>query len=244
MLEDEMMGQGFGALVLPAEMAQPMPAKADVLSVAAAPQSPVVYFELTGIRSQIFRLSTENVGSPDAVPEYVADGYDPAISDDGRWFAYLRQGRDATTIFFSKDGAPAAALPSSSKLDGVLEMSVTPDGNLIVATGGAADPHLSILDTASGEVRPLADIHGAVRYPAISADGQWLAFSRRESGSWHLFVRDLAHGTERQLTSAACNATSPAWEDAQTLLYVSDCGRGLALSAPARGLVQRVVVQP
>jgi Tol biopolymer transport system component len=77
-----------------------------------------------------------------------------------------------------------------------------------------------------------------VRYPAISPNGKMLAFSRRESGAWHLFVRELGSGREQQLTSAACNAISPSWEDARTLLYVSDCGRGLALGAPARVAVQ------
>ena len=239
LLLDEMMMEEYGAVVLPGEAAQPMRAKGDVLSVAAGPQSPVVYFEVTGQRSYIFRLPTGKVGNPDTLPEYVAEGYDPAISADGRWLAYLRREHGETTILFSKDGAPAAPLPSSSKLRGVLEVSVMSDGNLIAATGGAADPHLAFLNTASGEIRALADIAGAVRYPAISGDGQRLAFSRRESGSWHLFVRDLAQGTEQQLTSAPCNATSPAWEDPQTLLYISDCGRGLALGAPARVVVRR-----
>ena len=78
------------------------------------------------------------------------------------------------------------------------------------------------------------DVSGPVRYPAISPDGKRLAFSRRESGSWHLFVRELAGGREQQLTTAACNATSPSWEDANTLLYITDCGRGYGLGAPAR----------
>ena|SRR5579864_7310482 len=137
-----------------------------------------------------------------------------------------------------KDGA-AAPVRGSQTLAGVLEMSVTAQGNLIVATGSATDPYLVSLDTASGDARALHEVRGAVRYPAISPDGKWLAFSRRDSGAWHLFVRDLGHGTEQQLTSAPCNATSPAWEDDHTLLYISDCGRGWALGAPARVVVQR-----
>jgi len=119
-------------------------------------------------------------------------------------------------------------------MDGILEMSVTTEGRLIVAAGAAADSRLVWLEPATGVARAWPEVRGVVRYPAISANGKMLAFSRRESSAWHLFVRDLDRGTEQQLTSAPCNATSPAREDGQTLLYVSDCGRGLALGAPAR----------
>ena len=239
LLVDEMMPRGYGALVLPGEITQRMPTPGDVLSVAMGPQSPFVYFELTGQRSQIFRLPRAELGHADALPEFVAEGYDPAISADGHWLAHLRAEHGQTVILLSHDGAPATPVAVLQNLGGVLEMSVTAEGNLILAAGGAADPHLSFVDVASGEVRPLTEVRGAVRYPALSADGKWLAFSRRESGSWHLFVRDLAHGAEQQLTSAECNATSPSWENAQTLLYISDCGRGLALSAPVRVMLQR-----
>jgi Glycosyltransferase family 87/WD40-like Beta Propeller Repeat len=205
-----------------------------VLSIAAGPQSPYVYFELTGRRSQIFRLPVPQIGRPDSVPQYFAEGHDPAMSVDGHWLVYLREENSQTIILLSENGAPALPVHGFEKLSGVLEMTVTAEGNLIVASGGAADPHLFRVDTATGEVGVLSEIDGAVRYPAISPDGKHLAFSRRESGSWHLYVRDLASGAERQLTSAACNATSPSWEDSESLLYVSDCGRTLGLSAPVR----------
>lgn len=238
---DEMVADSYAAVtVLPgASEGQRLSVAGDVLSVAASSRSPFVYFELTGQHSRIFRLPSEQLGRPGAAPEYVAEGHDPAISADGHWLAYLREERGQTAIVLSKDGAAATLVPGQQNLAGLLEMSVTAEGDLIVATGGAADPHLVVIETASGQVRALAYVGGAVRYPAISPDGKWLAFSRRESGAWHLFVRNLSRGTERQLTSAACNATSPSWEDSETVLYASDCGRGLALSAPARVAVPR-----
>jgi len=197
-------------------------------------KSAFVYFELTNARSQIFRLPVAQWGHPDAVPEYVAEGYDPAISADGRYLAYLRDEGGKTTIWLMQDGAPAAPVAGSQNLDGVLEMSLTQHGRLIVATGGAADPYLVRIDPLPAEIHPFSEIRGAVRYPAVSPDGKFLAFSRRESGAWHLFLRNLESGREQKLTSAACNATSPSWEDSQDLLYVSDCGRGLGFGAPVR----------
>lgn len=234
MVFDEMADRAYAMVVGSEGRRDPTPGPGDVLSIAAGPQSRYVYFELTGRSSEIFRLPVPQIGRPDAVPEYFAEGHDPAMSVDGRWLVYLREENGQTIILLSENGAPAAPVHGFEKLSGVLEMTVTTEGNLIVASGGAADPHLFRLDPASGEVRGLSEINGAVRYPAISPDGKHLAFSRRESGSWHLYVHDLVGSAEQQLTSAACNATSPSWEDSQRVLYVSDCGRTLGLSAPVR----------
>jgi Tol biopolymer transport system component len=66
------------------------------------------------------------------------------------------------------------------------------------------------------------------RYPAVSPDGRWLAYSHLEGSSWHLWLRDLNEGQTRRLSDADCNNIQPAWEaDSKTVVYASDCGRGL-----------------
>jgi Glycosyltransferase family 87/WD40-like Beta Propeller Repeat len=235
----EMFGDGYKAVNRADGQVMQMPSSGDVLSLAGSEQSPFIYFELVNRRSQILRLASAKASSSGTVAEYFSEGQQPAISNDGRWVAFLRVDHGRTTVWMSRDGAPPQAVPGGRQTDGgqhmddVLEMTVTAEGSIIAAVGDAANPHLSLL-RISGEKQALADIAGAVRYPAISPDSSLLAFSRREAGSWHLYVRDLATGHERQLTSAACNATSPAWQDPHTLLYATDCGRGFGLSALAQ----------
>jgi hypothetical protein len=243
LLLDEMVADSYSAIFLPAAATQQAHAfrarvPGDVLSIAASPQSPFVYLEVANQNSRIFRVPLADLSNPAAAPEFVADGHDPAISPDGHWLVFLRDENGKTVIWMSGDARSnqvpvPALLPGTSNLGEIMEMSVANNGDLIAAVGTAADPHF-ILRKQSGEIRALAELRGAVRYPAISNDGEWLAFSRRESGTWHLFARELKSGREQRLTSASCNATAPAWEDPQTLLYISDCGRGLALGAPAR----------
>ncbi|HEX3818870.1 MAG TPA: glycosyltransferase 87 family protein [Candidatus Sulfotelmatobacter sp.] len=233
LLVNEMMPRGFTLAGLQSDFDQQLPLRGDVLAVAAAPHSPFVYVEVASIDSRIFRLPSAQIGQTAVVPEEVAQGHDPAISPDGRWLAFLTDKANKTEIHLLKDGQ-GFPISYSERMSDILEMSLSSDGTLIFASGGAANPHLSRFDSSSGTVRRLIEISGAVRHPASSSDGKNLAFSRRESGAWHLFVRDLQSGAERQLTSAACNATSPSWEDSHTLLYVSDCGRGLGLGAPVR----------
>jgi hypothetical protein len=227
----DMVEGGYQAVTLSSLHAVPMPTSGDILSVAGSKKSPFVYFELTGQRSQILRLASDEVGRPNGIPKYFADGQQPAISYDGRWLALLREDQGGTEVWLSHDGAPPEHVHGWQNIHDVLEMSVTTGGDVIAAVGGAANPHLAWLRNSSGEAHSLNEVAGAVRYPAISPDSTLLAFTRRESGSWHLFVRQLATGSEQQLTRSACNATSPAWQDAHTLLYATDCSHGLSAVA-------------
>ena len=116
----------------------------------------------------------------------------------------------------------------------VLEATVTSDGDVIAAAGRTSDPHLLLVRHRTGEVVELTEFPHPARYPSVSPDGERLAFSRREHGFWHLVIREFTTGREQQLTHASCNAVSPSWEDSSTLLYATDCGRGVGLSAIAR----------
>jgi Tol biopolymer transport system component len=113
-------------------------------------------------------------------------------------------------------------------------VTVNDDGNVIVSAGNPSDPRLLLVNRLTLEVIPLPAFSHPVRYPSISPDGKRLAFSHRDRGSWHLLVRALATDDEQQLTHASCNAISPSWANDHTLLYATDCGRGVGLSAIAR----------
>jgi Glycosyltransferase family 87/WD40-like Beta Propeller Repeat len=229
----EMVDKGYRAVMISDGRTIPMPASGDVLSMAATVQAPFVYFEQVDHVSHILRLASDQIGRPDAVSAYVTEGQQPAISYDGRWLAFLRDDHGRTSILLSRDGKEPETVRDTQNLS-ILEMSVTTEGDIVAALGGAAYPHLVLLRSSTGEAKTLEEIAGAVRYPAVSPDAGSLAFSRRESGSWHLFVRELSTGIEQRLTHGACNATSPAWEDPHTLLYATDCGRGFGLNAVAR----------
>jgi Tol biopolymer transport system component len=113
-----------------------------------------------------------------------------------------------------------------------MEMSFLPNSAMIFSASAGAGPHLFIADR-EGHVRLL--LAEEARYPAVSPDGRWLALSRLQRGTWNLWMRDLQTGKMQSITSAACNNIAPAWEaDSKTLLYVSDCGRGLWLTALCR----------
>ncbi len=114
----------------------------------------------------------------------------------------------------------------------MFEMSFLPDGSLVFAANADGYPSLFVAEQ-NRSVRSL-DVKNA-RYPSVSPDGHWLVYSQLESGNWNLWLRDLSNGQTSRLTHAECNDMESAWmADSQTIIYTSDCGRGLWLPALCR----------
>jgi Tol biopolymer transport system component len=158
----------------------------------------------------------------------------PVASPDGRWLAYLREehGRDRIWLrALNQPGSRDTGL-TPAEFD-VMEMSFLPNGSLIFsAESNGGRPGLFLLDQA-GAISSLGSEEA--RYPAISPDGHWLAFSELQSGNWHLWLRDLRNGRTSRLTHADCNNVEPTWaSDSKTLVYASDCGRALWFTALCR----------
>jgi hypothetical protein len=227
----EMLDEKYAALSLQNGEVREIPLSTDVLSIGGNEHSPVGYFEQVTGQSSIVRLS---LASSNPVPEYLSAGQRPTVSSDGRWLAFIREEHGRAAVWFMDPESQRTAQLIGNGAPNILDVSVTSEGDLIAAVGPVSQPHLALVRRSTGMVEPLTEIASPARYPAISHDGKRLAFSRRKWGSWQLVVRDLATGAERQLTHAACNATLPSWEGANTLLYATDCGRGLGLGAIAR----------
>jgi len=111
----------------------------------------------------------------------------------------------------------------------VFEMAFLPTGTLVFSAVSDGPPQLFITDH-SGNIRSLGINES--RFPSGSPDGHWLAYSQLSSGNWNLWLHSLDTGKERRLTHAACNDIEPTWTaDSRTLIYASDCGRALWLTA-------------
>jgi hypothetical protein len=190
------------------------------------------------------KLWVEQVGKESIVQSTLAGRDDirqaesPIASSDGRWLAFLREdhGRGSIWVRRLDQRDSSDKLVSLPELN-VLEMSFLPQGALVFAANSAGHPGLFITDQ-SGSIQSL---HlGDARYPSVSPDGYWLAYSQLQGGNWNLWLRNLSSGQTDRLTHAECNDTEPIWtEDSQTLVYASDCGRGLWLSALCRRRIPR-----
>jgi hypothetical protein len=158
----------------------------------------------------------------------------PVASPDGRWLAFLREEHGRNRIWLRVLGQLGSTDRILTPADlNVAEMSFLPNGSLIFSAelnGGR--PGLFLVDQA-GSVSSLGPEE--IRYPAVSPDGHWFAYSMLQGGNWHLWLRDLRSGQTSRLTQADCNNVEPTWQsDSKALIYASDCGRALWFYALCR----------
>ena len=156
--------------------------------------------------------------------------------ENGNKLAFLRE-IDGRKQLFVRDLAHPQELDqqltTTTSPWNIEEIAISPGGSIIVsATQDKGESRLyAVRGVDQLELIPV----GEARYPAISPDGRWLAFSSFQSGYWNLSLRDFSTGAVRRLTTAPCNQTEPAWlADSSTLLYSSDCGRALGFTAICR----------
>jgi Tol biopolymer transport system component len=165
----------------------------------------------------------------------VNDAREPMLSADGQSLAFVRDhgGRGQLMVRrrFRSDAASEVPLTALSR--NVYEASfLSEEEYAFSAVENGRPPQIYLTD---GMHANAALSLGESRYPALSPDGRWMAYSHLEDGVWNLWLRDQRTGSTRRLADVPCNQIQPAWEGgSKTLLYGTDCGRSLWFTAVAR----------
>jgi hypothetical protein len=189
--------------------------------------------------SRVVQFAFRNSQSITEVKSEVEDAEDPLVSHDGQFLAFLRAVNGRNSLWVRKiSAAPGqreaaqATQIAGSEYD-VRDSSFTPD-NRLVFSSQRTGRFVLYTSTLSGVIQELPGPTCPARYPAVSPDGNWVAFSCDYGGSWQLRAMDFNTKAELQLTRGECNSISPAWTvDSRSLIYATDCGRGLGLTALA-----------
>jgi hypothetical protein len=191
----------------------------DQLTFAVSPDASHQWVEEVNPASRL-------VSTGDSAP--VEDAHSPILSADGHLLAYLRDHQGRAQLFDT-----SSAIPVTPANMNVFEASRLHDGSYLVAA--ALDGASPQLFHTHPNATPTPMNLGETRFPSVSPDGQWLAYSRMHSGAWNLWLLHLTDHTTHRLTHAPCNQVEPSWEpDSRTLLYASDCGRALGFTAICR----------
>ncbi len=196
----------------------------DAFNPTASHSGDFFVFELAAHRaSQIMRFDRAGAAltamvDPDLKPT------EPSLSRDGRRLAYVSTG----SLYLFEDGKHSLVAKGP-----VSHPAFFPDGRRIAFVQGLPGYRSIQAVTAAEGSSPQTLVNFAdCFWPSVSADGRLIAFACSATSATHIWVKDLASGQSRRLTNGFCNDDTPAWyPDARSLLFASDCSRGLGLPA-------------
>src|SRR5262245_44410610 len=91
-----------------------------------------------------------------------------------------------------------------------------------------SEDDLWTVSSEGGIARRLTSGLGGAHFPAVSPDGQWLAFAGREEGPPEVFVMPLAGGVPRRVTFVGSAAIPVGWTPQGQVVYWSWAGQPFA----------------
>jgi Glycosyltransferase family 87/WD40-like Beta Propeller Repeat len=197
---------------------------------------------VTTSASQIVRFSSLGpINSPSNFTVEAENAEEPVVSSDGELLAFIREVRGRNSLWVQQvspvrpeAGTRGEHQIADSEYD-VREAAFFPDHRIVFSSRQGGRFRLYEVDPVSALIKEMTVPTCSARYPAISPDGGWLAFSCEERGTWQIHVMNLRTTEQASLTNADCNSISPVWTpDSKNLIYATDCGRGLGLTALAR----------
>jgi Tol biopolymer transport system component len=156
-----------------------------------------------------------------------------AASGDQIYYMQRKEGDDANSeqLLVAADGSSAPeppANPQTTRVD-----AVAPGGEFVVL-GQESDLFVLPL-TDDAEPLPLAVSPALEAWPAVSPNGQWIAYASNETGTWSVFVRAWPdRGGVRQIPHAG-SAGHPRWSADGRTLYARVNAGVLAVPVNVRG---------
>jgi len=177
------------------------------------------------------------------------DGHDGAWEPDGRSLAYVSATRagGALTLYRTRPG-------STGEVDSLISSPAVaytglwlPDRSAILTVGTSLRPESGsdiaiVRNGGRGPVEPVVATRFNESFPALSADGKWVAYTSDQSGSSEVYVRSLA-GDGDQVKVSLSGGTEPMWSPAgPELFYRAPSKTGVDLTAATLRLGPDVAV--
>jgi len=234
-----MVGDGYRIARLRGTSARVLPLAPDVFNPVQDPHLPLTWVDGWHAGSdepQVVALTPAGRPIPNTV---ISNAQAPTVSANSEYIAFIREQNGRGTLWMKHVGAgsvPDGGEQQETRDDlDVWEAAFTPSGNLVISAAGHGPPLLFLVHPGSAPTISALPLPAPARYPAVSPDGKWLAFSHLEGGVWRLWLADTHNWAVRRLTSGNCNSITPAWDpESRQLTFASDCGRGLGLTALCR----------
>jgi hypothetical protein len=167
--------------------------------------------------------------------------FTPAVSRAGIF--YQTMGRDRYVLRRLRDSqvqdfyfAGEAFHPTAPSPGGAIYFELVANQT---STEMAFDPFTGKAEPSAQPDAAIPSDAGEAVDSAVASDGKWIAFTSMQAGPNQVWLRNLSTGQMQQLTGGNCNSESPVWElDSKSILFTSDCGRGMGIPALYRAPMQ------
>lgn len=106
--------------------------------------------------------------------------------------------------------------------------SFLPDGRILFSGYLDKVSDLLIFDPITNELTRLTDDQAIDECPAVSPDGEWVAYSSERDGEFKIVVKSLRSPEEYFYSPGSGDSALPAWSpDSKRIVFVSDVHKGL-----------------
>jgi hypothetical protein len=206
----------------------------DQLAIAASPKIDRIWIEAAEAgRSQLVEIPIA-ASAPIKPLATIPDAESPALSEDGKSLVFLRESKGigrAWMVYLDAHGVistpPVEISPPG--LD-VRDAAFASSDTVLLSAATDGTPHLYVQRGTELPERLLLNAE-AMASPAVGTQHNLIVCRQRRGSYWQLLALSNSPSQPVQLTFGDCNAYDPAWLDPDTLLYISDCGRGNGLGA-------------
>jgi serine/threonine-protein kinase len=170
-------------------------------------------------------------------------GHDATWTPDGRSLTYTTVADEGLSLRRTRPGSAEGGDMLGTWPQLAFSGLWLPDGRGLITVANAlvqnSQTDIGLIgDGGRGPIEPLVATRFAEGFPALSPDGQWLAFSSNQSGQYEVFVRPIDREEETVQVSLA-GGIEPVWgPNGRELFYRSGVGGGSQM------MVATVVTDP
>ena len=175
---------------------------------------------------RLMKLTLANGKVESLHPDETRSEFEPAVSRDGRFLAFVQNRGNLSLALVIKDlmTGTQADVPPGGGFSGMHSPAIAPDNSRVLYSyPEEGRQHLFVTGTDAKQPRRLVDSSGINNWPSFSPDGQHVVFSSTRDGDYDLYVMKSDGTDVRRLTDSPKQDIRPRWSpDGRRIAFTSN----------------------